>query len=77
VRLLHNSAVFQRFVDGSQVRQQIRMLIAEGPRFPELTEFYHAEVIERGVALLGKALTRGVQRGEMRPGPVSPIRSYP
>jgi AcrR family transcriptional regulator len=66
--------VYQRFVSDPQVHQLIRLLVAEGPKFPELTEFYHAEVIERAVALLGKALTRGVERGEIRPGP---LLAYP
>jgi AcrR family transcriptional regulator len=68
------TTVYQRFVSDPQVRQLIRLLIAEGPKFPELTEFYHAEVIEHAVALLGKALTRGVERGEIRPGL---FRAYP
>jgi hypothetical protein len=34
-----------------------------------LAEFYHAELIERALALLGKLLARGVERGDIRPGP--------
>jgi AcrR family transcriptional regulator len=63
------TTVYQRFVGDPQVPRLIRLLVAEGPRFPELTEFYHAEVIERAVALLGKLLSRGVERGEIRSGP--------
>lgn len=64
------TTVYQRFVSDPQVHQLIRLLIAEGPKFPELTEFYHAEVIERAVALLSKLLSRGVARGEIRPGAI-------
>jgi AcrR family transcriptional regulator len=61
---------YQRLVGNPRAHQLIRLLIAEGPKFPELTEFYHAEVIERAVSLLGKMLARGVERGEIRPGPI-------
>jgi hypothetical protein len=39
-----------------------------------LTEFYHAEVIERAVAMLGNGLARGVERGEIGP---DPFLAYP
>jgi AcrR family transcriptional regulator len=61
---------YERLVGNSRAHQLLRLLIAEGPRFPELTEFYHAEVIERAMGLLGRLLNRGVARGEIRPGPV-------
>lgn len=44
----------------------LRIMIAEGGRFPELTRFYHREVVSKGEALLLQILTRGIARGEFR-----------
>lgn len=62
--------VYQRLVGTPRAHQIIRLLIAEGPKFPELTEFHHAEIVQRAIALLEKLLARGVERGEIRPGPI-------
>lgn len=43
----------------------IRLMIAEGPRFPELAAFYHREVVARGLALVRQILQRGLDRGEI------------
>jgi hypothetical protein len=43
----------------------LRLIIAEGPRFPKLAEFYYHEVIERILAALRALLTRAVERGEL------------
>jgi AcrR family transcriptional regulator len=43
----------------------IRLLIAEGPRFPRLAEFYYSEVIEPGLTQLRLLLHRAVQTGEI------------
>lgn len=45
----------------------LRLLIAEGPKHPDLTEFYHREVITRGMAVIRLLIDRGVARGEFRP----------
>ncbi|HXC92134.1 MAG TPA: TetR/AcrR family transcriptional regulator [Stellaceae bacterium] len=63
------AAVYERLVENPRARRLLRLLIAEGPRFPELTEFYHAELVARALALLRRLLARGVERGEVRPGP--------
>jgi len=47
-------------------RQIMRLLIAEGEKFPELVEFYHDEVMARGVALLKRVVDAGVMAGEFR-----------
>ena len=39
---------FYREVVATERRRLLRLLIAEGPRFPRLVSFYHAEVITRG-----------------------------
>ena len=59
---------------GSRMHELIRLLIAEGPRHPDLTAFYYEEVVSRGLALLQRIIDRGVARGEFRP---TPLRDYP
>ncbi|MFG1462765.1 TetR/AcrR family transcriptional regulator [Xanthobacter sp. DSM 24535] len=43
----------------------LRLMIAEGPRFPELAAFHHREVVSRGVALIRAIGERGLARGEI------------
>ncbi|MCC5886339.1 MAG: TetR/AcrR family transcriptional regulator [Gammaproteobacteria bacterium] len=50
----------------SDLRHLIRLLIAEGPRFPDLLAFHHAEVISRGRRLIERVLRYGIERGEFR-----------
>lgn len=49
----------------------LRILISEGHRMPHLAESYHAAVIARGKAALKRIVERGVERGEVRPGPAT------
>ncbi len=55
---------FYRDVVGTERRRLLRLLIAEGPRFPRLISFYHDEVVSRGMAALRQILRYGVERGE-------------
>jgi AcrR family transcriptional regulator len=59
--------LFRREVLGTRRKEILRLIIAEGGRFPELAAFYHREVVSRGLALLKKVLDRGVARGEVDP----------
>ncbi len=43
-----------------------RILVAEGGRFPDLLAMHHREVIQKGQALIGKIIARGVASGEFR-----------
>jgi AcrR family transcriptional regulator len=52
----------------------LRVLVAEGPNFPELTEFYYREVIQHGIGCFKSVIERGIQLGEFRPGLV---RDFP
>jgi AcrR family transcriptional regulator len=63
------AVVYDRLVGNPRACQLLRLLIAEGQRFPELTELYRAKVVERGIVLLGRLLQRGVERGDIRQGP--------
>lgn len=44
----------------------VRLIIAEGPRFPSLAEFYYHEVVERGIAGMRKLIEYGIARGEIK-----------
>ena len=46
-------------------KEIVRLVIAESGRFPELAEFYHREVVARGMALLRAVAERAVARGEL------------
>jgi len=43
----------------------IRLMIAEGRRFPKLAEFYYREVLSRIIAAVRTLLRRAAQRGEV------------
>lgn len=47
------------------VQALLRLMIAEGPRFPELAAFYHRQVVTRGLALIRQIVERGLARGEI------------
>jgi len=51
-----------------------RLLIAEGHKHPELTEFYYDVVIARGMETLTKLIDRGIESGEFR---ATRLRDYP
>jgi AcrR family transcriptional regulator len=43
-----------------------KLMMAESNNFPEVTQFYHDEVISRGNAMIMRMLERGIERGEFR-----------
>jgi AcrR family transcriptional regulator len=57
--------LFVREIFGTRRQDVIRMIIAEGTRFPTLAEFYYHEIIERVVAAVRALLKRAVARGEL------------
>ena len=60
-----------RRIAEEDVRTILRIMIAEGTRFPVLTEFYYREFIAKIVEVLGKVVERGIRRGELRDGAAS------
>ena len=74
VELMHRviRTIYDRIADAN-VRTLLRILIAEGQRFPNLIAFYHKEVIANVIALLEIIVTRGVQRGEFRPSALTQL----
>lgn len=57
---------FMRRVPDSPVAVVIRLLIAEGHRYPDLVEFYWDNVVARAMRTFSTFLQRGVERGEFR-----------
>lgn len=57
---------FFSHVTRPEVTRILRLVISEGPQFPDLTDLYFAEVIEPGRAILGRLLKKGADRGEFR-----------
>jgi len=51
---------------GTRRKDVLRLIITEGPRFPELAEFYYREVIARVLPVMRKRLNLAVSRGELR-----------
>jgi AcrR family transcriptional regulator len=44
----------------------VRLIIAEGARFPDVADFYYREVVARGMAGMGALIELGIARGEIR-----------
>ena len=58
-------AILIERVIGSPAEGLVRLMIAEGPRFPELAAYYHREVVSRGLAIVRRIAQRGLERGEI------------
>ncbi|MGB5245678.1 MAG: TetR/AcrR family transcriptional regulator [Woeseia sp.] len=50
----------------SRIRHLVRLMIAEGPKHPDLTRWYWENVLSKGLAALQRLLSRGVASGEIR-----------
>jgi AcrR family transcriptional regulator len=57
-------ALFLKEVFGTRRKLLLRLILAEGPRFPAIAEFYYREVVSRGLRLMRGVAERGVRRGE-------------
>lgn len=57
--------LFRTEVLGTSRRQLLRLVLTEGPRFPAIAEFYHREVVSRGLKLVGGLLSRAKANGEL------------
>jgi AcrR family transcriptional regulator len=57
-------AMFQKEVLGTRRKLLLRLIIAEGPRFPTISKFYYREVVTRGLALMQALAAGAVERGE-------------
>ena len=62
----HLTVVYPKLVTSPRAGQIMRLMIAEGPQFPELVEFYYREIISHGMSILRRIIERGIARREFR-----------
>lgn len=53
--------MFRTQILGTERQRILHLLISEGSRFPEIAEFYHREVVSRGIQLVQGVLRRAAQ----------------
>jgi len=58
---------FYREFVATDRKRLMHLMIAEGPHFPSLLDFYHRDVVSRGMMLLTQLVERGMRRGEFDP----------
>lgn len=44
----------------------VRLIVAEGPRFPAVADFYYREVVSKGIAGMRAMIELGIAKGEIR-----------
>ena len=57
---------FVKTLPGSPISILVRLMISEGPKHPDLLQFYWDNVISRGLGAINELLERGIQNGEFR-----------
>jgi AcrR family transcriptional regulator len=60
------AATFIREVANTRRSDIVRLIVAEGPRFPAIADFYYREVISRGLAGMRALIELAIARGEIR-----------
>ena len=61
----HLAVAFAREVLGTRRKDIIRLVLAEGRRFPKVAEFYYHEVPARAFAAVRGLVRKGIERGEI------------
>ena len=58
--------MFLQEVAGTRRADLVRLIIAEGPRFQAIADFYYREVVSRGLAAMRALIQLAITRGEIR-----------
>ncbi len=56
--------IYAQLLQTPHVFSLLRLLIIEGPHFPEILEYYHSHVVRPGLEMIDMCLKEGVRRGE-------------
>jgi len=65
---------YAQVVRNEKARAILRLLIAESGKFPQLSDIFHREIIDPGVAALRQVLEKGAVSGEFRK---TKVRNFP
>ncbi|MCK1359300.1 TetR/AcrR family transcriptional regulator [Bradyrhizobium sp. 199] len=65
---------FLKEIIGTRRGDLVRLIVAEGPRFPSVADFYYREVVSRGMAAMRGLIELGIARGEIQQ---KNLASYP
>lgn len=57
---------FAKSIPKSPVKVLVRLMIAEGPKHPDLVQWYWDNVVSRAISALRSLIRRGVDQGEFR-----------
>ncbi|WP_291604851.1 TetR/AcrR family transcriptional regulator [Bradyrhizobium sp.] len=57
---------FVREVVNTRRADLVRLILAEGPRFPAIADFYYREVVSRALTRMRALIELGIARGEIR-----------
>jgi AcrR family transcriptional regulator len=60
------ASAFIREVASTRRGDLVRLIVAEGPRFPDIADFYYREVVSRGLAGMRALIELGIARGEIQ-----------
>jgi AcrR family transcriptional regulator len=66
--------LFRTEVLGTNRKHVLRLVMTEGAHFPAIAEFYHREVVSRGVKLIGELLRRAKAKDEL---PIEGLARFP
>jgi AcrR family transcriptional regulator len=58
---------YRAAIDNPQSFAMLRLLIADGPKFPDLVDFYHSQIPRVGHEMIRATIQQGIDRGEFRP----------
>ena len=64
---------FMKTIPGSPIAVVIRLLIGEGPRHPDLVDYYYEQVVAKALAAVRGIIERGIERGEFRASAVTEL----
>lgn len=56
--------LFEKEILGTKRKLLLRLIIAEGPRFPAIAQFYYREVVSKGLAAMRSVAQRAAERGD-------------
>lgn len=65
------TAFYQQVAGNPERRHIIRLIICEGPKFPELLTMYYDEIVSRGIRFIRALLANSQQQSRLSAQPVS------